>query len=31
MGIDPREMVPAEEFDALLYVNRATVPTYDIP
>lgn len=30
MGIERRELVPAEEFDALFYVDTATVPTYRI-
>jgi len=30
MGIEPLEMTPAQEFDALFYVSRATVPDYQI-
>ena len=31
MGLDTLRMTPREEFDALLYVDTATVPSYDIP
>jgi erythromycin esterase len=31
MGLERRTLIPAEEFDALIYVDTATVPTYDIP
>ena len=29
-GTERRELVPAEEFDALFYVHRVTPPSYDI-
>lgn len=31
MGLDPRELVPMEEFDALFYVDRVGPPEYSIP